>query len=617
MKRINRQTIKKIRYKLYIIWPLLALVLLGAAFGLERMGVRYKNASQQMEESEEPLMKQSPVYQQADTLLLTDFTDAVAQELAEEMAYVLKDMKVSYEIKDVESFVIGEIKYYDKVIIGFSDLDLFGNDMNILNEWVMSGGKLMNLVTYNKCKNFMLLAEDMGIQNVGAGHAKVDNLRAREGFMIGSDRTYYFDDAYAFSLYASLSKQAKVHLSTEDNKVPLLWEKDYGEGKYIVFNMGLSGKLARGFWSAGYSLMEDVFAYPVINASAFYLDDFPSPVPTGNGDYIYQDYGLDIGNFYSNIWWNDVLSWEKKYGIIHTGLIIEDYSDVVKAPFERQTSVEQFRFFGNMLMNNSGELGFHGYNHMPLCLKGFDYKGLYDEYEQWNSTEDMAQALKELYGFSKELFPNNSFKVYVPPSNILSQEGRATLIETLPEIRAIAATYLPGDCVYEQEFTVSDDDIVETPRITSGFIMDDYTYLIAFSELNYHYVQSHFMHPDDVLDEERGAALGWEQLSQNFGEYLEFVYQAAPNIKAVTGSGMAKAVREYHEISVRREQTADGIRLTLGNFTGQAALMLRLNQKNAEIESVTGADFEQLTKELYLIHATDNTVEIKLGEKQK
>ena len=47
----------------------------------------------------------------------------------------------------------------------------------------------------------------------------------------------------------------------------------------MVVNLGIYVKAVRGIFSAAYSLLSDCTIYPVINGSAFYLDDFPSPVP--------------------------------------------------------------------------------------------------------------------------------------------------------------------------------------------------------------------------------------------------------------------------------------------------------------------------------------------------
>ena len=52
---------------------------------------------------------------------------------------------------------------------------------------------------------------------------------------------------------------------------------------------------------------------------------------------------------------------------------------------------------------------------------------------------------------------------------------------------------------------------METPRIISGYIFEPDVYVAALSELNFHLVNTHFQHPDDVLDEDRGAKLGWKK----------------------------------------------------------------------------------------------------------
>ena len=53
----------------------------------------------------------------------------------------------------------------------------------------------------------------------------------------------------------------------------------------------------------------------MINGSAFYLDDFPSPVPSGDGTYVKRDYGTSIQEFYSNIWWPDMMSLAAEHGV--------------------------------------------------------------------------------------------------------------------------------------------------------------------------------------------------------------------------------------------------------------------------------------------------------------
>lgn len=188
--------------------------------------------------------------------------------------------------------------------------------------------------------------------------------------------------------------------------------------------------------------------------------------------------------------------------------MIENYEDTVnQTEPARQADTTQFRYFGGMLLQMGGELGFHGYNHQPLALWDTDYGTLYD-YKTWKNKETLVASLNELIAFQDEVLPNAHGSVYVPPSNILSARARKLIGTDVPRIKTIASTYFEDgtDLPYVQEFGVASDGIVEQPRIVSGGMVDDsYMRLAAVSELNMHYVSTHFMHPDDLLDPDRGA----------------------------------------------------------------------------------------------------------------
>ena len=92
-----------------------------------------------------------------------------------------------------------------------------------------------------------------------------------------------------------LSQLEKSHLkvmlrymlkTTDDSHTPLIWEKSYGKGKFVVDNLGIYERNVRGIYAASYSLLTEVTVYPVINGSTYYIDDFPSPVPAGDGRFV-------------------------------------------------------------------------------------------------------------------------------------------------------------------------------------------------------------------------------------------------------------------------------------------------------------------------------------------
>ena len=150
--------------------------------------------------------------------------------------------------------------------------------------------------------------------------------------------------------------------------------------------------------AASYSLLTDVGVYPVINGSAFYLDDFPSPVPEGDGTYVKRDYGMSISDFYMDVWWPDMQELASDHNVRYTGVIIENYEDATDGTIKKQKDTRRFQYFGNMLLHQGGELGYHGYNHQPLSLSNVDYGDVLP-YDTWKNEAAMKKGCKRIDPF--------------------------------------------------------------------------------------------------------------------------------------------------------------------------------------------------------------------------
>lgn len=608
----------KKKNSLRVLIPVAALFLCAVVILLERYGITYDQTQQLIMED----LNFTEDITVENTCLILTADDEYSVIFEEMMKDVLSGMKVGYESMLVtENFDASVLDNYQTAVITFEDWSVFGKQLKNVFNWVKSGGHLMNTITPAADGSFGTISSRLGILSIDDEHPEIFGFRMKNNCMAGApeDREFFYaleegEGGLQTSLGLELDDSCEIYMVSTSEEVPLIWARNYGDGRVAIINEAISDKYQRGFLCLMYSLLEEVCIYPVINASAFYLDDFPSPVPSGNSDYIFRDYGVDTASFYSSVWWPEVLKWEEEYGILHTGLIIEEYSDTVKAPFSRNQASSQFLRYGNMLLNNGGELGFHGYNHMPLCQKGIDEPLKYGSYKLWNSFGDMHASLSELQTFSEELFPQNKFQVYVPPSNIISESGIQALLSGCPDVRILASTYLrdADGIAYEQEFEAGNDGLIHTPRITSGCAPDEYQYMTALSELNFHYVQSHFMHPDDVLDEDRGAAKGWAYLSGQFENYLDWIYTSVPDIRNVTGSQMGNAVLQYDRLTVQRSLENNVLTVKLGGFSGEAHFLLRINA--GDIESAEGCDYEKVTGNLYAVHAVADELKIRLGE---
>ena len=604
---------------LLVVWAVF--IAMAAVLLVERAGVQYSAGQHKlgMLAANDAVPASSAIFGQKPTcLVITDSDQAGVEDVKEQFDQILLDMKIAHRDVDIATDgadAIPSLTSFDRVIVLMPSLDGLGTHLTDLMSWVSAGGSLMLGMTPDNSNCLQAIASKLGIESAGYDYATAESIVPSEDFMLGGGERYEFSDPFDSSLSVSLRETAHVWARTGDAGTPLIWSNDCGSGHTVVCNIGIYDKVMRGFYASAISLLGDATAYPVINSAVFYLDDFPSPVPSGDRTYIKRDYGLSIADFYTKVWWPDLQKLAQKYGIRYTGVMIENYEDAVnQTEPARQPDTTQFRYFGGMLLQMGGELGFHGYNHQPLALWDTDYGTLYD-YKTWKNKETLVASLNELIAFQDEVLPNAHGSVYVPPSNILSVRARKLIGTDVPRIKTIASTYFEDgtDLPYVQEFGVASDGIVEQPRIVSGGMVDDsYMRLAAVSELNMHYVSTHFMHPDDLLDPDRGAKEGWEIYKGGLVDYLEWLTKSAPDLRRQTGSECSGAIQRFSSVTVSVDTSADAWTLSLGNFHDEAWLMFRAN--NGEPGAVTDGELTHLTGNLYLLKANDKTLTIERKE---
>ena len=548
-----------------------------------------------------------------DTLVLYSTEDKASIQALEQFEVILTDMKYGYKAVDLSKSAVPTTNGYKTVIILFSDLSFVGDKIIDICNWVYNdAGNVYFPLTIDKNAYSSAIENKIGIEATNE-YLRVDNIYIDSDFMIGGGKAYAVTDAYESGRMVQLNPKTTVIHAREENEkgVPLIWEASYGKGKFVVNNFGMCDKAYRGFFAASLSLFGDAAVYPVINGSTFYLDDFPSQIPEGNSEYITRDFGTTIRDFYVNIWWPDMMNLSDKYGIKYTGLAIESYDDNIDGTTDAKPDTGTFLNFGNMLLRKGGELGYHGYNHQPLCLGDKDYKDIYD-YKTWQDYGSMKKAFSHLIDFCDELFPDVEMSVYVPPSNLISEQGRQMLITEFPRIKTLSGIYLPDDVLdfaLLQEFEVDKNGVVDQPRVISGCDIDDFMTMGAMSELNFHYVNDHFTHPDDALDPDRGANLGWKELKNRFDGFLAWLYKSSPNLRNFTGTELSAAVQRFAAVVPNTTIYEDKMVITIGNFYDDAQFLVRLN-KNQTVKSVTGGRLTNITGNLYSLEADKDTVTI-------
>ena len=158
----------------------------------------------------------------------------------------------------------------------------------------------------------------------------------------------------------------------------------------------------------------------------------------------------------------------------------------------------------------------------------------------------MKAGLSELIRFVNQLFPQSKKSVYVPPSNILSKEGREVIVNDFQKSRLSQVTISQGISLIRKEFEVSPDGMIEEPRTVSGAVWGDFSQMTVFSEMNMHYVNNHFLHPDDVLDVDHGLQ-NWvgQRCIRLWTKEVSWVHNMSPSLRNLTGSELVGAVQRY------------------------------------------------------------------------
>ena len=596
--------------KVWAVFMVIALVLLveslGLHYGATRFDITYLDRDKAIPAAN------AIAGEKATNLLVVDSSQEGVADAESMLDRVLLDMKVPTVTVDLaQDDEIPALKQYQTMVIAMPNLDPLGKHVLQIMQWVKKGGGVMFAMTPEKTGYLDVIGPQIGIESSAYKYVVTEGITPSKDFMLGGGQTYMFSDPFKSSLSVALNDRAQVEAVSSNGRTPLVWRSSVESGTAVMCNIGIYVKMVRGFYASAFSLLSSAMAYPVINSAAFYLDDFPSPVPSGNGKYIKRDYNMSISEFYAQVWWPDLVRLAERYGIRFTGVMIENYGDDTKDDPIRQTDNTQFEYYGGLLLRQNGEIGYHGYNHQPLVLPNTDYGNEYT-YVQWPNRKAIVDSLNELIAFQKTVLPAATSSVYVPPSNILSSEGRQIIGEDVPQIRAIASMAFPPDSSleYVQEFGVAADGVVEAPRIVSGSMVNNsYMRLAAVSELNMHYVSTHFMHPDDLLDEDRGAKEGWETYRKGLEDYLDWLEQSAPSIRMQTGTECAAAVQRFSGLTVSMATSDDSWDLHLGNLTDQGWLMFRAN--NGTPGRVRGGSLTKLTGNLYLLKATSATVHIE------
>lgn len=481
-----------------------------------------------------------------------------------------------------------------------------------IESYVADGGQLFLMHVLEMDPHFNILHRKMGILDFN-DFVSTTGMHMTSNVLIGSKGKTFFEESMEdVSLGVALNSDATI-LMESTTKNPLLWQAQYGKGSFMVFNGTLLfGKASRGIIAGAVSLMEPDYVYPIFNTKTFFIDDFPAPIAKGRNELIYKEYKKSLASFYQTVWWPNMLKTAANYNILYTGAIIESYSDNVTPPFDNVEDGEVVYLisFGRELIQSGGEIGFHGYNHQSLTL---DKKVVASfGYNAWESTEDMEKSIEELVSYTKRAFPSYKVTSYIPPSNVLSLEGRKVLIDNLPNLTTIAALYLEDDSdkAHIQEFQVAEDGIIDMPRITAGYVIDESDEWAIANTLTSLGVFSHFIHPDDVISKDRAKG-NWSDIYKEFNQLMKDIHTTYPWLRAMKATEAAIDIASTLQTTSTIEKNDNVVQGNIENYMNEQYFILRTDKKIGKLDN---CEVTRIDDGTYLIKALAAQFEVTLKE---
>ena len=543
-------------------------------------------------------------------LIVYDDEDPLSKDTKDNVLKVLEYIKKPSNVIE-KAEAIDSLEKYSVVITTFEALEKFKN-LDKVDEYVEDGGNLVVAQRPYISDEIEPYKELLGIEEFNSlgttsGIEFFTNVLVKGA---GTSSSSPSND----SMKATLDKDTIVHAITAE-KVPMIWENEYGEGNVLFFNgQMLSSKNERGVLIGLISLISDEFIYPIVNSNVMFIDDFPCPLPDTDIPQITEEYNKDFEEFFKDIWWPDMVSISKRYDLLYTGYYIENYEDQIDnfQQYESQTGMlRNIATYGRELLKINGEIGLHGFNHQPLAYGEYE-QSLKLDYKTWKTEEDMIEAINIAVDHIKDVFPNYEITSYVAPSNILSKEGRASLKKAIPTLKTISTIYDgPEDEALIQEFEIGDDGVIDFPRISYGYFYTDEEYYTILKGVTLHGIVSHFIHGDDILDEERSFGEKWSKMYKSFDKLLGKIDDDFQWIEKDTATNGAMKLKDTLENEVVFKYDEDMITGSCNNFSTEGNYILRSKRP---IKKVSGCKVEEIDENIYLVKNNSEKFTIELGE---
>jgi hypothetical protein len=443
------------------------------------------------------------------------------------------------------------------------------------------------------------LADFFGISTCVSPSYAIDGVKIFADFFLSGERIYERGDDYGetddmsvsipyyrlragYELYAVAVLEDQAGIENED--LPsLLWRTHTGSSMVFCINGDVfRGERMLGVLTAFLSQSTDAYLYPVVNAQAIVLVNYPY-FADENAEAMMDRYSRTARGLSSDILWPNIVKVVKNYGAKFNFFLAPqlNYSDA------REPETGDVTRYWKDINLLSGAVG--------LSLSQV-------------SDADLADVLARDEAFLKSVVPDYAFTAVY--AGDFSGEAVCALIDSgegglLKSVSLILTDFSENRPI----FRVSGGGALSVSVTQDGYLHesgDDIQMLALETALGISTQKVDLIrafYPSGDLDDWSRLSRLWSEGNTFFSDFRAF--------DMVSVYDMEDRVRAFLALNYSYERDGEAIAVSIDHLSGEAYFVLRLSGE--EVKAVTGGTFEHLTDTAYLIRATQKDVSIRVA----
>lgn len=452
-------------------------------------------------------------------------------------------------------------------------------DLQELDNFIKKGGKVILAAGLAEQNDDSYLQPVLGIIDKTI-KINYNNFTIKENFLpfMEKDVTYSGHNA---STWIKTRDDAKVYISEQESKVPIVYSNKYGEGEVLVINATfLEDKKSMGILCGAISELLDNFIYPVMGTKSLFLDNFPITNNNNNAKSM-ELYGRTIESLIKDKIWPSFQGMTVRNDLKITSSILVALSTESTFP---NTGNNLFYTISKSSMQYGGEVIYAGNffddNSISINNEFCDkFKGIFNKYK--------------INGFAVQF-------------GIFNENIYRNLINEFENVTIFRGNYAgnPKDtyvCNIDKN-----DEFYSFPVVSDGEDLDNGAIWDISSIISSQGFLSHRFDINILMGLDDGSE-SWNEKAKKIAEFEDRIIKPLKWLESSTLSGTAKYIDSYTALKYKWEVLDDTINLVCDNFTEGQSFYFRSDK---EIKKIDGAEYTKINDNYYIIRIKDSVVKI-------